>query len=39
MKFYIITTVEQKPDNIILHKKKKNNLKTIDTLEEITQNS
>ena len=35
MKFYVIPTVEQKLDNIILHTET-NNLKTIDTPEEIT---
>ena len=35
MKSYVIPTVEQKPDNIILHTET-NDLKTIDTPEEIT---
>ena len=35
IKSYIIPTVEQKPDNIILHTRT-NDLKTIDALEEIT---
>ena len=35
MKSYIIPAVEQKPDNIILHTRP-NDLKTIDTPEEIT---
>ena len=35
MKFYVIPTVEQKLDNIILHTET-NNLKTIDTPEEKT---
>ena len=35
MKSYVIPTVEQKPDNIILHTGT-NDLKTIDTPEEIT---
>ena len=35
MKSYVIPTVEQKPDNIILHTGTKD-LKTIDTPEEIT---
>ena len=35
MKSYVIPTVEQKPDNIILHTRT-NDLKTIDTPEEIT---
>ena len=35
MKSYIIPTVEKKPDNIILYLKT-NDLKTIDTSEEIT---
>ena len=35
MKSYVIPTVEQKPDNIILHTGT-NTLKTIDTPEEIT---
>ena len=35
MKSYFIPTVEQKPDNIILHTRT-NDLKTIDTPEEIT---
>ena len=35
IKSYVIPTVEQKPDNIILHTGT-NDLKTIDTPEEIT---
>ena len=35
MKSYVIPTVEQKPDNIILHTVT-NDLKTIDTPEEMT---
>ena len=35
MKSYVIPTVEQKPDNIILHTGT-NDVKTIDTPEEIT---
>ena len=35
MKPYVIPTVEQKPNNIILHTET-NNLKTIDTPEEKT---
>ena len=35
MKSYVIPTVEQKPDNIILHTGR-NDLKTIDTSEEIS---
>ena len=35
MKSYVIPTVEQKPDNIILHTGT-NDLKNIDTPEEIT---
>ena len=35
MKSYVIPTIEQKPDNIILHTGT-NDLKTVDTPEEIT---